>query len=81
MFRRVSVFAGGWSVEAAESVCVSDGLESSDVFDLLSHLVEKSGVTPFWWTFRMSRAETRENVHDDSASETLIYTRVQSTHG
>jgi predicted ATPase len=42
VFRRVSVFAGGWSVEAAESVCVSDGLESSDVFDLLSHLVEKS---------------------------------------
>src|SRR5437879_8472631 len=37
------------------------------------------GLTPFWWTFRMSRAETRENVHDDSAFETLIYTRVQST--
>ena len=32
-----------------------------------------AGVTPFWWTFRISRAETRENVHDDSASETLIY--------
>jgi hypothetical protein len=42
VFRRVSVFAGGWSVEAAESVCVGDDLESSDVFDLLSHLVEKS---------------------------------------
>jgi hypothetical protein len=29
----------------------------------------------------MRRAEVRENVHDDSASETLLYARVQSAHG
>ncbi len=39
------------------------------------------GLAPVWWTFLMRRAETRENVHDDSASETLFYARVQSTHG
>ena len=39
------------------------------------------GLTPFWWTFLMSRAEPVENVHDDSASETLLYTRVQGADG
>jgi hypothetical protein len=29
----------------------------------------------------MSRAEPVENVHDDHASETLIYTRVQGADG
>jgi hypothetical protein len=42
--------------------------------------LEYPGLDPVWWTFLISRAETRENVHDDSASETLVYTRVQSTH-
>ena len=40
LLRRLSVFAGGWSLEAAETVCV-DG-EGRDVLDLLSRLVAKS---------------------------------------
>jgi hypothetical protein len=39
-----------------------------------------SGLDPVRWTFLMSRAETRENVQDDSASETLVYARVQGAH-
>ncbi|MEO8259109.1 MAG: winged helix-turn-helix domain-containing protein [Acidobacteriota bacterium] len=38
----LSVFSGGWSVEAAEKVCSGDGLERGEVMDLLSHLVGKS---------------------------------------
>jgi hypothetical protein len=36
-----------------------------------------TGLTPFWWTFLMSRVQPVENVHDDRAHETLIYTGVQ----
>jgi predicted ATPase/class 3 adenylate cyclase len=40
---RLSVFAGGWTLEAAEQVCAGDhDVSSYDVFDLLSHLVDKS---------------------------------------
>jgi predicted ATPase/DNA-binding SARP family transcriptional activator len=42
LFRRLAVFAGGWTLEAAEAVCAGDGLEADDVLDVLSHLVDKS---------------------------------------
>ncbi len=42
LFQRLSVFAGGFTLEAAESVCAGGGIEREEVLDLLSHLVEKS---------------------------------------
>ncbi len=45
LFRRLSVFAGGWTLDAAEQVCAGGGIEHGDVLDLLTHLVDKSLVT------------------------------------
>ena len=42
LLRLLSVFTGGWSLEAAEAVCVGESSETLDVLDLLSHLVDKS---------------------------------------
>jgi non-specific serine/threonine protein kinase len=42
MLRRVSVFTGGWTLEAAEAVCSGNGIEAAEVLELLTHLVEKS---------------------------------------
>ena len=42
LFRRLSVFAGGWTLEAADAVCAGDGLDSENVLELLSGLVNKS---------------------------------------
>ena len=42
MFRRLAVFAGGFTLEAAEAVCGGDGIDASEVFDLLLRLVDKS---------------------------------------
>ncbi|MEK7785806.1 MAG: hypothetical protein AAB658_10375, partial [Chloroflexota bacterium] len=39
---RLSVFAGGWTLEAAEAVCAGEGLESYEILDLLIQLVNKS---------------------------------------
>lgn len=41
-FSRLSVFAGGWTLEAAEAVCRGGGIEEGDVLDLLGGLVDKS---------------------------------------
>jgi predicted ATPase/class 3 adenylate cyclase len=42
LLRRFAVFAGGWTLEAAEAVCGGDGIEEFDVLDLLTQLVFKS---------------------------------------
>ena len=46
LFRRLSVFAGGWSLEAAEGICSADGIPAEDVLDLLLKLVDRSLVVP-----------------------------------
>ncbi|MCW3054729.1 MAG: hypothetical protein JWN14_3899, partial [Chthonomonadales bacterium] len=47
LFRRLSLFAGGWSLEAAEAVCVGDADSDFTVLDGLASLVDKSLVLFF----------------------------------
>jgi predicted ATPase/DNA-binding CsgD family transcriptional regulator len=42
LFRRLSVFAGGFALEAAGSICVGEELQREEVLELLSQLVDKS---------------------------------------
>jgi len=42
LFRRLSVFAGGWTLEAAESVCAGDSVEAPEILDLLAQVADKS---------------------------------------
>jgi non-specific serine/threonine protein kinase len=42
MLRRVSVFAGGWTLAAAEHVCTGDGIEQSDTIGLLTSVADKN---------------------------------------
>jgi predicted ATPase/class 3 adenylate cyclase/DNA-binding CsgD family transcriptional regulator len=42
LFQRLSVFVGGWRLEAAESVCEGGSVRSEEVLDLLEQLIHKS---------------------------------------
>ena len=51
----LSIFAGGWTLEAAEAVCAGDGIDAEHVLELLARLVDKSlvvsagpAVGPVW---------------------------------
>ena len=54
LLRRLSVFAGGWTLAAAEAVCSGNGLADAQLLDLLTQLVDKSLVA-----FDDSSAEAR----------------------
>lgn len=41
LFARLSVFAGGWTLEAAEAICSDDRLPAKTILDLLAALVDK----------------------------------------
>jgi predicted ATPase/DNA-binding SARP family transcriptional activator len=46
LLRRLSVFFGGFTLEALEAVCGDPPLQSTQLFDLLATLVDKSLVVP-----------------------------------
>jgi predicted ATPase/DNA-binding XRE family transcriptional regulator len=42
LLQRLSVFSGGWSLQAAEAVCALDRLEAVEILDILNSLEKKS---------------------------------------
>jgi predicted ATPase/DNA-binding SARP family transcriptional activator len=54
LFRRLAVFIGGWTLEAAEEICSGENIASAEMLELLSQLVNKSLVT-----VQISQNETR----------------------
>ena len=42
LFERLAVFAGGFTLEAAEAVCAGDGIAAEEVLDTLTRLVDRS---------------------------------------
>ncbi|HSI65475.1 MAG TPA: adenylate/guanylate cyclase domain-containing protein [Candidatus Saccharimonadia bacterium] len=71
LFRRLSVFARGRTLEAIEGVCSGEGLEAFDIVDLLQQLVDKSLVYAEKSTGHGSRHFILESIWD-CANEKLI---------
>ena len=65
LLRRLSVFAGGATVDAIEQVCSGDGVDRANCVDLLTTLVERSLVVPH-------RADTGDGTRYDLL-ETIRY--------
>ncbi len=59
LLRRLSVFSGSWSLQAAERVCAGDGIDREDILDLYVNLVNKSLVIA-----QVHTDETRDHMLD-----------------
>ncbi len=84
LFQQLSVFAGGWSLEAAEQVAAGHRLQREDVLDVLMRLVDKSLVVVEQQA-SVARYRFLETIRE-YAQETLLesgeeyVTRVQNRH-
>ena len=83
LLQRLSVFAGGWTLEAAEGVCAGNGIELLQVLDLLSQLVAKSLVVaeqPEERGYRYRMLETIRQYGSDRLAGTGEQQRLQQAH-
>jgi len=79
LLRRLSVFAGGWTLDGAELVCAGEGIEDLEIFDLLASLVDKSivsvereqGSETRYRLLEIVRQYAREKLHDAGESKNL----------
>ena len=81
LFRRLAAFAGGFELEAVETVCADAELERAGIADVLARLVEKSLVAVDERTSRERRYRLLETVRLyarqrlDEAGETSLLSR------
>ena len=77
---RVSVFAGGWTLEAAERVCSGEDIKASQILDMLASLVDKSLVVfggqqheagGRYYLLEMVRQYAAENLHASGEAEAV----------
>lgn len=82
MLQRVSVFAGGWTLEAAEQVCGDSVIESKAVFDLLCSLVDKNLIVaePKGGQTRYELLETVGHYARDRLRESQEEAQTQARH-
>ena len=78
LLRRVSVFVGGWTLDAVTLVCAGEGVDHLDVVDLLGRLVDKSlcladdqGADPRYRLLETIRQYGLEKLSESTDGETV----------
>jgi predicted ATPase/DNA-binding SARP family transcriptional activator/Flp pilus assembly protein TadD len=79
LLQRLSIFAGGWFLEAAEYVGSGDSIQTFEVLDLLSQLVNKSLVTVVSETGSGMRYRMLETIRQYAQEKLLEAGSAQST--
>ena len=78
LLARLSVFAGGWTLEAVELICSEKGLNKADILDVLTGLVDKSLVAGETDTSPERRYSLLETMRGYEASD---WNRLETRNG
>ncbi|MBS1517823.1 MAG: tetratricopeptide repeat protein [Bacteroidetes bacterium] len=79
-WNRLSVFSGGWTLEAAEEICSDNIIDKSEVFEILDSLTEKSIVLYNIEKERFLILETIRQYANDKIKETNEFEKFSEKH-
>jgi len=78
LLQRLSVFKGGWTLEAAKAVCAGDGLEIENIQGMIEDLAKKSlveaeerGETKRCWLLEIIRQYADKKLYDAGEAEDI----------
>jgi len=81
LLRRLTIFAGGWTLEAAEFVCSAGGsIESQEVLQVMTQLVAKSLVTANHHADREPRFHLHESIRQYAHEKLLEAGEQENIH-
>lgn len=82
LFQRLSIFSGGWSLEAAEKICQDNFLLEEEVLDLLSNLSDKSLIKVYETedNTRYTMLETIKTYGDEKLTQSNYKNILQEKH-
>lgn len=77
---RISVFTGGWTLEAAEAICCGDSISNVMVMDLLGELTDKSMISYKQDTGRYSILESLKQYGLEKLNEIGDKDKIRTAH-
>lgn len=80
LWKRLSVFSGGWTIEAAEEVCCDETISPDSIADLLSDLTEKSIIIFIEEKSRFRMLETMRQYGEKKLKEQNDFQKFSSAH-
>lgn len=80
LLNNLSVFSGGWTLDAAEVVCSFDGMGDDSMFEMLGSLIDKSLITFDLSVSRYSMLETIREYAALKLKESDLQASLESRH-
>jgi len=80
IWNRLSVFRGGWELEAAEEICSDDIIDKNEIIELLQNLSEKSIIIFDKELVRYRMLETIRQYGDEKLRTSEVYKEIFKKH-
>lgn len=80
LWKRLSVFSGGWTIESAENICSDKLIQADSIVDILSELTEKSIIIFNEEKLRFRMLETIRKYGEEKLKDENEFEKISSAH-